>query len=105
MDRLKSKSSLNLDTTSEYLTQAKALCKHGEWLGWLEANFEGSQPTASRYMQLYRRWDELELLENYSRMNNLSLSAALAQLAEPRPPQDDESETDSAPKPSAPDTS
>lgn len=34
------------------LTEAKGLLKHGEWLPWLEENFDLSQPTASTYMRL-----------------------------------------------------
>jgi hypothetical protein len=34
------------------LVEAKALVKHGEWLGWLEANFKASGATARRYMSL-----------------------------------------------------
>ncbi|WP_373284265.1 DUF3102 domain-containing protein [Gordonia jinhuaensis] len=45
------------------LITVKILVKHGEWLPWLEENFEGSQPAASRYMTL---------AENYSRVNSLS---------------------------------
>lgn len=36
------------------LLSAKALCEHGEWLPWLEANFHGSARTAQVYMQLAR---------------------------------------------------
>ena len=31
----------------EMLTDAKALCKHGEWLPWLEANFTFTRQTAT----------------------------------------------------------
>jgi hypothetical protein len=34
------------------LVEAKALVKHGEWLGWLRANFNGSQRTAYNYITL-----------------------------------------------------
>jgi hypothetical protein len=34
------------------LVEAKALVKHGEWLGWLEANFNASRITAAKYMKL-----------------------------------------------------
>jgi N6-adenosine-specific RNA methylase IME4 len=34
------------------LIAAKAQCAHGQWLPWLEANFDGSEATAQRYMQL-----------------------------------------------------
>ena len=36
----------------EYLNRAKASIKHGKWLTWLASNFEGSQQTANRYMQV-----------------------------------------------------
>lgn len=44
------------------LIEAKKRIIHGEWLPWLEVNFEGSQPTASRYMQIRA---------NYSHVNSL----------------------------------
>jgi len=70
----------------EYLTQAKAQCKHGEWLPWLEANFEATERTARNYMTVFRRWDELT--ENRQRVADLSLRGALAELAPtiPNPP-------------------
>lgn len=36
------------------LLKAKDGVKHGEWAGWLEANFNGSYRTAAKYMQLAR---------------------------------------------------
>lgn len=55
------------------LIAAKAQCAHGDWLPWLQANFSGSQPTASRY---------ISLASNYSHANSLepgvSLRGALA---------------------------
>ncbi len=39
-------------TAGEKLTEAKALVNHGEWLPWLEANFDGSERTARNYMRL-----------------------------------------------------
>ena len=62
----------------ELLVKAKAACAHGEWLPWLEENFEGSQPTASRYMMIAKRWEELP---NHSRMNSLPVNKALAALS------------------------
>jgi hypothetical protein len=35
----------------ELLNRAKARVRHGEWLGWLEANFEVSEPQAHTYMR------------------------------------------------------
>jgi len=37
----------------ELLTRAKAQVSHGEWAGWLEANFRASARTASAYMRLH----------------------------------------------------
>lgn len=68
----------------EHLAAAKAQCRHGEWLPWLEANFEGSRWTATNYMRLAERWDEL----NGEQVPHLTLRAALAELAEPRTPPD-----------------
>jgi phage N-6-adenine-methyltransferase len=67
----------------EYLTRAKAQCQHGEWLPWLEANFEGSPRAAQQYMRVAERWPELS--GNAQRVSHLSLRAALAELAEPHP--------------------
>jgi len=72
----------------EALRQAKAGCKHGEWLPWLREHFAGSEVTAQRYMRLAERWPELE--EKASRMTHLSVRQALEQLAEPKEPNQDE---------------
>jgi 16S rRNA G966 N2-methylase RsmD len=37
------------------LVAVKAQLKHGEWLPWLDANFDGSERTARVYMQLAKR--------------------------------------------------
>lgn len=68
----------------EHLSNAKAQCRHGEWLPWLETNFEGSQQTANNYMRVAQFWDRL----NYQRVGNLTLRGAIAELAEPRQPPD-----------------
>ncbi|WP_396349875.1 DUF3102 domain-containing protein [Gordonia amicalis] len=46
----------------QVLIAAKSLVPHGQWLPWVKANFQGSQPTASRYVTL---------AQNYSRVNSL----------------------------------
>ena len=54
----------------EMLIEAKAQLKHGEWLPWLAANFEGSEDTAGNWMRLAR---------NSERVRNLpSVRQALA---------------------------
>lgn len=34
------------------LIEVKSRCNHGEWLPWLNQNFEGDERTAQRYMQI-----------------------------------------------------
>ncbi len=60
----------------EMLLGVKQSLKHGGWLKWLDANFEGSQQTASIYMRFARRQAEL----NYQRVGNLSLRGAMRAL-------------------------
>ncbi len=48
--------------------------KHGEWLGWLEANFNASRMTASRYMRLSNVTCELH-------MASASINEALRMIA------------------------
>ena len=66
----------------EHLSNAKAQCRHGEWLPWLEANFDGTRNTAAKYMRLSTRWHELD--SNVSEPIHLTIESALALLAEPR---------------------
>lgn len=42
------------------LTEAKTLCRHGEWLFWLEKEFTWSEATACRYMRIYAFASELK---------------------------------------------
>jgi glycine cleavage system regulatory protein len=44
----------------ELLMQAKAQCRHGEWLPWLGANVRFSERTVQAYMRIAKRWGELE---------------------------------------------
>lgn len=59
------------------LLAAKEKVPHGQWTAWLGANFDYSQPNASRYMAI---------ASNYSRVNNLpnagSIREALRMIAE-----------------------
>ena len=43
----------------ELLLKAKGLVDHGEWLPWLEKNFQGSQRTAQVYMGVARDYPKL----------------------------------------------
>ena len=62
------------------LLAAKQQVRHGQWLPWLDANFEGSARTAQQYMRL---------AGNAKRVAHLppgeqSLTGALAAIAEPK---------------------
>jgi len=70
------------------LTEAKEMVAHGEWLSFLEQQTEFSQPTASRFMRLYKEYgaDQSSLFgaeSKYSTLNTLSISNALKLLAIP----------------------
>lgn len=66
---------LKARAAGELLLEVKQSLKHGEYLAWLEANFEGSQPKAWRYTRIAERWDAISA--NYSRVNSLSINEAL----------------------------
>lgn len=69
----------------ELLLQAKELVAHGDWLPWLSANVPDiSERTAQGYMRLAREC--LADPANPQRVALLSLRAALADLADPKPP-------------------
>ena len=70
----------------ELLNLAKSRLDHGEWLPWLEANWEGSASEANRYMKLARKWGQLVSRVDHARvrdLDGLSLRSALALLAAP----------------------
>ncbi len=66
----------------ELLAEAKGQCRHGEWLGWLQKNFEGSKRTAQVYIQLFQKRDELRAKTQNSA--HLSMSQALGEIVAPR---------------------
>lgn len=64
------------------LIAAKDSVPHGKWLPWLETNFNGSQATAKRYMELGRnRSRVIDLVESNP---DLSIREAVKSLAEPK---------------------
>lgn len=65
------------------LTIAKDRVGHGEWLRWLSDNFDGSDRTARDYMRLHEHADQLGGA-NRQRAADLSIRAALRELAPPR---------------------
>jgi hypothetical protein len=48
------------------LNSAKAQCKHGEWLPWLEANFDGSVRNAENYMRIAKTQTSADLASSQS---------------------------------------
>jgi hypothetical protein len=66
---------LKARNAGKLLLEVKRNVKHGEYLAWLEDNFEGSQATAWRYTRIAERWDVIAA--NYSNVNNLSIAEAL----------------------------
>ena len=70
------------------LTEAKELLQHGEWGDWLKREFEFSQSTASRLMQLFREYgaDQGSLFgaeTKYATLQTISVSNALRLIAIP----------------------
>lgn len=59
------------------LIQAKALLKHGEWINWLQDNFQLSYPTATKFMKCAERFP------NIASMQNLTLTQMIQLLALP----------------------
>jgi hypothetical protein len=66
----------------ELLSEAKSKCKHGEWLPWLQTNFEGAPRTAQDYMRLYNHRDEIRAKTRDSA--HLGISGALKEIAAPK---------------------
>jgi hypothetical protein len=59
------------------LIKAKALCGHGQWLKWLEANAAMTDRTARRYMRIARHWDKSDTV------SDLTPTEILRQLSTP----------------------
>lgn len=70
----------------EILQEAKSDLKHGEWIPWLESNFEGSVRTAQLYLQVFENWAQLEA--NTQHVSHLSLRGALASISDKEPSPD-----------------
>ena len=75
----------------ELLAEAKNQYKHGEWLPWLRANFDGSERSAQVYMQMFRNRDEIRAKTQGSA--DLSIAGALKEISAPR---ESEAENDEA---------
>jgi YD repeat-containing protein len=64
------------------LLAAKVLCEHGDWLPWLEANFQASQKTAWQYMTLASNYTS-----GYNLDPDMSITGALAMIEREREPE------------------
>jgi hypothetical protein len=67
----------------EHLERVKRELPHGAWAGWLAEHFTGSERTAQRYMRLHRHRGVLEA-SNPSRVTDMTIRAALAEVASPK---------------------
>lgn len=65
------------------LIEAKALCVHGEWLGWLKSNCDVSERTVQVYMKLANEYPLLEE-SNPQRVADLSIREAVKLLSTPK---------------------
>ena len=66
----------------ELLRRAKAKCPHGGFSEWLRKNFEGSERTAQMYMQIAKRWPQIEEAKA-QRIALLTYSGAIKLLTAP----------------------
>src|SRR5439155_12258253 len=72
---------LKAKMTGDYLNKAKEVVEkemYGDWLSRLKNLFKGSVRNAQNYMEISRRWDELE--PELERNPNLSIDGALQYL-------------------------
>ena len=67
----------NIIEVGKRLTQAKEMVPHGEWLSWLEKNFQLSRKMAAKFMQCAERFP------NVSTSRHLSQSQMFEMLALP----------------------
>src|SRR5919107_1244500 len=58
------------------LLEKKTALRHGEWLPWVRAYFEGSERQAQRFMQLYSERDKLRQ-QNPTRVADMGFREAL----------------------------
>jgi hypothetical protein len=77
---------LHAKRAGELLQKARKEVAHGKWTTWVEANCSMSARTAQVYMQLAKRWSELDT--KAQRMTDLTINAARELLAKPKPKKD-----------------
>jgi hypothetical protein len=84
----------------ELLCQAKDRMAHGQWHGWLESNFGFTDRTAQRWMRLAARWPEIAA--KCDSVSDLTVTKALAQLANTSGEPAEDGEESADPPPAAP---
>ena len=57
------------------LIQAKALLKHGEWLNWLQDNFQLSYPTATKFIKCAERFPNIVSIQHLTSTQMIQLLA------------------------------
>jgi hypothetical protein len=68
----------------QLLIKAKGQCQHGQWLPWLKANVKFSERTAQNYVNVAKRWNEIE--SKSATVADLSYRNALEFLSAPESP-------------------
>ncbi len=61
------------------LLKVKESLGHGQWLPWLQKNFDGAPRTAQAYMRIANNWNELQ--QKRSSASHLSIRGALGELS------------------------
>jgi hypothetical protein len=69
------------------LVQAKADCRHGQWLPWVKENLPFGERQARKYLRIAEKWDELS---NRNRDADLGIDAALKLLVKEPGPEPEE---------------
>jgi len=67
----------------QFLLQAKAQVRHGQWLKWLKANINCSVRTAQYYIKVAEHWDEL--VQKNAVVAYSTLRSAIKFLEQPKP--------------------
>jgi hypothetical protein len=85
--------------SGQLLIQAKEQCGHGHWLAWLQGNVHLSERTAQAYIQIAKRWAELEA--NPQATADLTIEGAVKLLSAPKKKERPASATQTPPTPPA----
>lgn len=73
-------------TVGEALLYAKALCKHGEFKGWVQRNTKVSYSHARKYMQVARQFEQNDYTGSLSDLAGVSIREFLGIKDKPKSP-------------------